>query len=91
MLDLNSKVTLPNKKEFEFFQKNRLSNWKFTDFIQHCQENSRMPVRIDKVSSQYEMCLNNIKQTKQEDDVKKYIEKLLAETNEKVMSIVFSL
>lgn len=61
MLDLNSKVILPNKKELEFFRQNNLSNRNFKDFMQHCQLTNRTFLKIDKVISQYKLCLNNIK------------------------------
>ena len=89
MLDLNGKVVLPDKKEFEFFKQNNLSNWNFQGFMQHCQLKNRMPLKIDKAISQYKLCLNNIKQCAQDEDVKKYVENLLEEVNDKVMLIVF--
>lgn len=69
MLDLNNKVVLPNKKEFEFFKQNNLSYWNFKHFMQHCQLKNRMPLNIVKVISQYIQCLNNIKQYVQDNDV----------------------
>ncbi|KAI7902404.1 uncharacterized protein BX663DRAFT_552326 [Cokeromyces recurvatus] len=83
MLDLNSKVVLPNKKELEFFKQNSLSNWSFKDFMQHCQLKNRMSLKIDKVINQYKLCLNNIKQCVQDNDVKRYVENLLEEINNK--------
>ncbi|KAL9537943.1 hypothetical protein PS6_011669 [Mucor atramentarius] len=83
MLDLNGKVVLPDKKEFEFFKQNNLSNWNFQDFMQHCQLKNRMPLKIDKAISQYKLCLNNIKQCAQDEDVKKYVENLLEEVIDK--------
>ncbi|KAG0929152.1 hypothetical protein G6F32_012368 [Rhizopus arrhizus] len=83
MLDLNNKVVLPNKKELEFFKQNNLSNWNFKDFIQHCQLKNRTSLKIDKVISQYKLCLNSIKQCVQDDDVKRYVENLSKEINDK--------
>ncbi|KAI8077258.1 uncharacterized protein B0P05DRAFT_124855 [Gilbertella persicaria] len=83
MLDLNNKVVLPNKKEIEFFKQNNLSNWNFKDFMQHCQLKNRMSLKIDKVISQYKLCLNNIKQCVQDDEVKRYVENLSEEVNDK--------
>lgn len=59
--------------------------------MQHRQLKNRMSLKIDKVISLYKLCLENIKQCVQDDDVKRYVENLSEKINDKVMLIVFSL
>ncbi|ORE02666.1 hypothetical protein BCV72DRAFT_234363 [Rhizopus microsporus var. microsporus] len=46
MLDLNSKVILPNKKELKFFRQNNLSNWNLKDIMQRYQLKNRMSLKM---------------------------------------------
>ncbi|KAG1535023.1 hypothetical protein G6F46_011666 [Rhizopus delemar] len=79
MLNLNAKIPLPEKTEFQFFKDNTLSNWKFEDCLQFRlgTDKSGSPLGANKIFSQYCQIMNEIKTKLRNEEVKKYVTKLL--------------
>ncbi|KAG1175300.1 hypothetical protein G6F36_011121 [Rhizopus arrhizus] len=79
MLNLNAKIPLPEKTEFQFFKDNTLSNWKFEDYLQFRlgTDKSGSSLGANKIFSQYCQIMNEIKTKLRNEEVKKYVTKLL--------------
>lgn len=79
MLNMNAKIPLPEKTEFQFFKDNTLSNWKFEDCLQFRlgTDKSGSPLGANKIFSQYCQIMNEIKTKLRNEEVKKYVTKVL--------------
>lgn len=77
MLNLNSKISLPGNKDFDFFRNNNLSNWTLKCFMQYYEDNKRNLPKFDVIFNQYKQRLNDINDFINDEDIKLYIQSLL--------------
>lgn len=87
MLD-NKSITIPGKKEYDFFRNNKLTDWNFSHFEQHQLENSRNKPNKIILVRQYKQCLATIVNTCKDKEVKQFVATLLQDVeNNKVRKL----
>lgn len=84
MLNLLDKISLPKNKEYDFFRNNNLSDWRISCFKRHQLNNARIKPNISAIINQYKQRLINISGIVNDEDLRRYIARLLEDVGNKV-------
>jgi hypothetical protein len=81
MLDLNSKIALPDDKEYDYFRDRILSDWNFNKYKEYELSNKYVKPKLQKVISRYKQCLQDINAGIKYREINTYIDDLLKDVD----------
>lgn len=86
MLNLDKKITLPNKSQYEYFNNNALRLWDYESFKNYKLTQTANPPRNTRMRAAYQKTIMDIKTLSHLDkEIKDYLDSLLEGTNSKVI------
>lgn len=86
MLDINKKIILPNKLNFEYFNNNAPHLWDYKSFKDHKTAQTAHPPRNKRIRATYEEAIKDIRNLScVEDEIRDYLDSLIKDMNSKVI------